>query len=97
MEIAYDHVQEAVIEAGDTTPKAGEAGASSSGAGGSGGAVSLNAEFEQAYKAISASPWGMRFGAFVGTVKKQVKSNTHTFSLCSLNGVARGEEWGRLC
>jgi len=34
----------------------------------------LNAEFQQAYKVISASPWGARLGAFVGSVKKQGES-----------------------
>jgi hypothetical protein len=32
----------------------------------------LNTEFQQAYKVISSSPWGARFGAFVGNVRKQV-------------------------
>jgi len=34
----------------------------------------LNAEFQQAYKVISSSPWGARFGAFVGSVRKQGES-----------------------
>lgn len=32
---------------------------------------SLSAEFDQAYKTISASPWGARFGAIFENVKKQ--------------------------
>lgn len=63
MDLAYDHVQEAVVEAGD-----GEAVASTSATGNS---VSLNAEFSEAYKAISNSPWGMKFGGWLGEVKKQ--------------------------
>ncbi|KAI5814146.1 hypothetical protein BZA77DRAFT_339240 [Pyronema omphalodes] len=34
----------------------------------------LNEEFQSAYKAISNSPWGARFGAFVGNVRKQGES-----------------------
>ncbi|KAI9826600.1 MAG: hypothetical protein M1832_006196 [Thelocarpon impressellum] len=38
---------------------------------GEGEKPTLNTEFAEAYKAISSSPWGARFGALVGTVKKQ--------------------------
>ena len=64
MDLAYDHVQEAVVEAGD-----GKSTTSTSTVGNS--ASSLNAEFNEAYKAISNSPWGMKFGGWFGEVKKQ--------------------------
>jgi hypothetical protein len=47
---------------------------------------SLNEELQQAYKAISNSPWGARLGAFVGTVRKQVR-----FPLLPTVGEAHGE------
>ncbi|KAI9767386.1 MAG: hypothetical protein M1839_004528 [Geoglossum umbratile] len=62
MDVAYDHIQE------ETLPPHEE------GAGGSTGKETLDTEFQQAYKAISSSPWGTRFGAFMGTVKKQGES-----------------------
>ncbi|KAF8464390.1 hypothetical protein BDZ91DRAFT_697744 [Kalaharituber pfeilii] len=62
MDLAYDHVQEAVIESGRNP------------AGGNTESKGLNAELSEAYKAFSNSPWGMKFGAFVGTVKKQGES-----------------------
>ena len=77
MDIAYDHqFQEAVTGGGS----GGGANAGSGGAGSSSGKgkeperekESLNEELQQAYKAISNSPWGARFGAFVGTMRKQV-------------------------
>ena len=63
MDLAYDHVQEAVVEAD------GKAKDSTSATGNS--VNSLNAEFNEAYKAISNSPWGMKFGGWLGEVKKQ--------------------------
>ena len=32
----------------------------------------LNNDFQEAYKAISSSPWGAKLGGFFGTVVKQV-------------------------
>lgn len=73
MDLAYDHVQEAVIEAGD--PKRGNSTSADGSAGsGEGGANNLNAEFNEAYKAFSNSPWGMKFGGWLGEVKKQGES-----------------------
>lgn len=62
MDLAYDHVQEAVIEAGEADRKPTE----------STDGVGLNAELNEAYKAFSNSPWGMKFGDFMGNVRKQV-------------------------
>jgi hypothetical protein len=62
MDIAYDHVQEETLASDSNV---GEIGNGEKG-------PTLNDEFKDAYKAISASPWGARFGAFMGTVKKQV-------------------------
>lgn len=73
MDVAYDHqFQEAVTGGG--SGGGANAGSSSSGKGKEPEREkeSLNEELQQAYKAISNSPWGARFGAFVGTVRKQV-------------------------
>lgn len=66
MDTAYDHIQEAVVEAHEDDKgkkPAVEEGVKQE---------SLNSEFAEAYKAFSNSPWGASFGAFLGTVKKQV-------------------------
>ncbi|KAI9765435.1 MAG: hypothetical protein M1840_007393 [Geoglossum simile] len=62
MDVAYDHIQEEALpphEDGDEGDTNKE---------------TLDTEFQQAYKAISSSPWGARFGAFMGSVKKQGES-----------------------
>lgn len=76
MDTAYDHIQEAILPEGETADSKKTQQPQQS----------LNAEFEEAYKAISSSPWGARFGALVGSVKKQVQSqNPDTFSRTSLS------------
>lgn len=42
---------------------------------------SLNKDFQEAYKAISSSPWGAKLGGFFGSVVKQVSS--HVVSVAS--------------
>jgi hypothetical protein len=82
MDVAYDHT---FTDGAVTADKKGKAPADRS------GSVkeeeSLNEELQQAYKAISNSPWGARFGAFMGTVKKQVHSNP------ACGGRKEGEGW----
>lgn len=34
--------------------------------------TTLNNDIQDAYKAFSASPWGMKIGGFIGSVVKQV-------------------------
>lgn len=74
----YDHqYQESVTQ---QQPGTSDNGASSSPSSSSAAAANpqhketLNEEFQSAYKAISNSPWGARFGAFVGNVRKQGES-----------------------
>ncbi|KAI9669776.1 MAG: hypothetical protein M1829_005031 [Trizodia sp. TS-e1964] len=62
MDIAYDHIQEETLSPEEASQRDGAASTKQQ---------SLNTEFQQAYKAISSSPWGARFGALMGTVKKQ--------------------------
>lgn len=64
MDVAYDHTfEEPVVNQKSEKGKEPEAPQES-----------LSDEFQQAYKAISASPWGARFGTFLGTVKERVPS-----------------------
>jgi hypothetical protein len=76
MDAAYDHIQEENFpedEEGKVQDKSAEKEAS------------LNSEFQEAYKAISNSPWGARIGGLWGSVKKQVYPNATrvlTMSAC---------------
>ena len=68
MDLAYDHVQEAVIDNPEDSKSPTTSGTTTN------NNVNLNAEFNEAYKAISNSPWGMKFGGWLGEVKKQGES-----------------------
>jgi hypothetical protein len=67
MDSAYDHIQEESYPqdptkqsaSGDTTDHETT--------------TNFNTEIQDAYKAISSSPWAARLGGFLGTVKKQVR------------------------
>lgn len=65
---AYDHIQESTLAPEEAARN------SNGGAGGAagGGQNTLNADFQDAYKAISSSPWGAKLGGFFGSVVKQV-------------------------
>lgn len=63
MDLAYDHIQEEAL------PKDGE---QSQTGGAKPEASSLNTDLQDAYRALSNSPWGARIGGFFGTVVKQV-------------------------
>lgn len=63
MDSAYDHIQE------ESYPTKDSAGGSSTQ---QETASNFNTEFQDAYKAISSSPWAARLGGFLGNVKKQV-------------------------
>jgi hypothetical protein len=68
---AYDHIQESTL-APEEARRAGN-NADGAGNGTQGGQNTLNADFQDAYKAISSSPWGARLGGFFGSVVKQVR------------------------
>ncbi|KAF8420177.1 hypothetical protein EV426DRAFT_634131 [Tirmania nivea] len=68
MDLAYDHVQEAVIDNPEGSKPSTTSGTTTT------NNVNLNVEFNEAYKAISNSPWGMKFGGWLGEVKKQGES-----------------------
>ncbi len=62
MDLAYDHIQaDASPDEPDKKEKKPE--------------TTLNSDFQEAYKAISSSPWGARLGGFFGSVVKQVYTN----------------------
>lgn len=67
MDFTYEHLQDDVYRKDDnsSTPKPDQP------------EVSLNSEFQDAYKAFSASPWGAKIGGFLGNVVKQVLCNRH--------------------
>jgi hypothetical protein len=62
MDLAYDHIQEEAFppEPAEKKEKKPE--------------TTLNSDFQEAYKAISSSPWGARLGGFFGNVVKQVNT-----------------------
>jgi hypothetical protein len=63
MDFAYDHITEEALpeqHPPDEKPKENIEN-------------TLNSDFQEAYKAISSSPWGARLGGFFGTVVKQVR------------------------
>jgi len=62
MDLAYDHIQE---EAFPEEPSKKEEKQPE---------TTLNSDFQEAYKAISSSPWGARLGGFFGSVVKQGES-----------------------
>lgn len=61
MDLAYDHIQESALSPDDASQSA-EAMPEPS---------TLNTDFQEAYKAISSSPWGAKLGGFFGSVVKQ--------------------------
>jgi hypothetical protein len=67
MDSAYDHIQERNYPEDEEKKPAGE---SSSNAPPS----NFNTEVQEAYKAISSSPWAARLGGFWQTAKKQVSN-----------------------
>ena len=64
MDVAYDHIQEETLSPDEEASRANASQQSQT----------LNSEFQQAFKAVSASPWGARLGGFFGQVKKQSES-----------------------
>ncbi|KAB8294098.1 hypothetical protein EYC80_009550 [Monilinia laxa] len=59
MDLAYDHIQEEALQPDQNKEKTAQP------------APTLNADFQEAYKAISSSPWGAKLGGFFGSVVKQ--------------------------
>lgn len=70
MDIAYDHLQESFTEEATTQPNRASSSTDSNQPVQQ--PATLNAEIQDAYRAISNSPWGARIGGFFGSVVKQV-------------------------
>lgn len=66
MDSAYDHIQEESYPQDPDPKQPSQQGSSSKPA-----ASDFNSELQDAYKAISNSPWAARLGGFLGSVKKQ--------------------------
>jgi hypothetical protein len=62
MDLAYDHIQEEALSPEEPSDKQEQKAET----------TTLNSDFQEAYKAISSSPWGARLGGFFGSVVKQV-------------------------
>jgi hypothetical protein len=62
MDLAYDHIQEEALSPEEHADKPEQKPET----------TTLNSDFQEAYKAISSSPWGARLGGFFGSVVKQV-------------------------
>jgi hypothetical protein len=61
MDLAYDHIQEEALSPESSSKSSAKKPD-----------TTLNADFQEAYRAISSSPWGARLGGFFGSVVKQV-------------------------
>jgi hypothetical protein len=75
MDTAYDHIaEENFPKEPEPKPERVDAAgdAASEAVAGEAPPGSLNEEFQEAYKALSSSPWGMKIGGLWGTVKKAV-------------------------
>jgi len=65
MDVAYDHVQEEALSPSEEQEQRKKADQSGD---------SLNAEFQQAFQAVSASPWGTKLGGWFSQARKQGES-----------------------
>lgn len=63
MDVAYDHIQEETLTPEETAAREQRKQSNN-----------LNTEFQEAFKAVSSSPWGAKLGGFFGQVKKQVNT-----------------------
>ncbi|TAQ90279.1 hypothetical protein B7494_g1379 [Chlorociboria aeruginascens] len=76
MDLAYDHIQEESLSPEQTSKKKEKQPEST-----------LNGDFQEAYKAISSSPWGAKLGGFFGSVVKQGE-NVYKEAQQELNAVS---------
>lgn len=65
MDVAYDHIQEEALTPEEKRKQTDNA------EGQAAGASNLNTEFQQAFKAVSASPWGAKLGGWFSQARKQ--------------------------
>ncbi|KFY19788.1 hypothetical protein V493_07832, partial [Pseudogymnoascus sp. VKM F-4281 (FW-2241)] len=84
---AYDHIQESTLA--PSSSGTGNGKGNGGNGDGDGAQNTLNADFQDAYKAISSSPWGARLGGFFGSV---VKQGEHVYKEASQELSAVGQE-----
>jgi hypothetical protein len=72
MDVAYDHIQEETFPE-DKKRQQQDGNGSGDDAGQKQQEQGINQEFADAYKAFSASPWGVKLGGFWASAKKQVR------------------------
>ncbi|KAG9672378.1 BSD-domain-containing protein, partial [Aureobasidium melanogenum] len=65
MDFAYDQIQEESLPSDHSSQPTSDSSAPP---------ITLETEFQQAFKAVSASPWGARLGGFFASAKKQGES-----------------------
>ncbi|KAH0156732.1 BSD-domain-containing protein, partial [Aureobasidium melanogenum] len=65
MDFAYDQIQEESLPSDHSSQTTSDSSAPP---------ITLETEFQQAFKAVSASPWGARLGGFFASAKKQGES-----------------------
>lgn len=68
MDVAYDHIQEESFPDDEQKSNSNTTGESSQ----QRPATDFNSDVQDAFKAISSSPWAARIGGFWGSVRKQV-------------------------
>lgn len=66
MDLAYDHIQE------QSFPQDNEGSSDNNDGNKTEQHSTLNNDLQEAYRAISTSPWGSKIGGFFGSVVKQV-------------------------
>ncbi|OJJ50187.1 hypothetical protein ASPZODRAFT_90101 [Penicilliopsis zonata CBS 506.65] len=70
MDVAYDHIQEEILTSQGDADNNNNNNASTN----QRQNLDLNAEFQETFRAFSASPWGTRLGGFWNNVRKQGES-----------------------
>ncbi|KAJ9273378.1 hypothetical protein DTO212C5_452 [Paecilomyces variotii] len=74
MDVAYDHIQEEILSSNNAS-KTGDSSSSATDANSSQNQnLDLSAEFQETFRAFSASPWGARLGGLWDNVRKQGES-----------------------
>ncbi|KAF2716837.1 hypothetical protein K431DRAFT_289063 [Polychaeton citri CBS 116435] len=88
MDVAYDHIQEEALSSqqepgrnnqsttsnNDQNPQSSNEGGSNASQQAPASPSNLNEEFQQAFAAVSASPWGSKLGGWFSTARKQGES-----------------------
>ena len=66
MDVAYDHIQEESFPEDESESKEAKTNEQRQ-------SSDFNSDVQEAFKAISSSPWAARLGGLWGTVRKQVR------------------------